>query len=104
MRLDPVAQRRLAQRLGDEPAAERELDVVEPVGGPVARQHLPALVPHVLGHPADADRLEVGELGVPADALEEGDGEAGALSRGGGEDAVRGRDADALGQLCGGGC
>lgn len=95
--LDAVPQRRLAQRLRDAAAAERELDIVQPPA-PVGLEDGAPLRLGRLGHVADADGLELRERRAPAHALEEGDREARARGRRRRQHAVRRRAADALRQ------
>ena len=95
MTLDTVPQRRFTQRGRHASLPERKLDIVQPLSA-ISLQHLSALLLHVLGHLAHADLIQILKGGVPPHALEEGDGEAGALARGGGKDPMRGAHADAL--------
>lgn len=90
MTLHTIHERRLAQ-MPPPALRERKLHVVDPSPHPRLR----APVPHRAYLGRDGHALEGG---VVAHALEEGDAEAGAQPRAGGQHAVRGAFADAVGE------
>lgn len=96
MTLDAVPKRCLAQRLCDSALAEGELYIVDAAA--VRFHDFPALLPHLLRHDTDTDRLEVIKFGVQLDPLEEGNREARAAAGLRRQHPVRRRDADALRQ------
>ena len=95
--LDPIPQRRLPQRPRNTPFPERKLHIVQPPPTIPLNHRLP-LRPHVRRNLAHPNILEVVKVRIAANALEEGDREARAGARGGGEHAVRGAGAHALRQ------
>uniref|UniRef100_A0A0B7K5J2 Uncharacterized protein n=1 Tax=Bionectria ochroleuca TaxID=29856 RepID=A0A0B7K5J2_BIOOC len=96
MALDPIPQSGLAQRLGSTPRPKGELHIVQPAT--VAFDNPPPLLLDPVGDGANADLLQLVKVRVQVHPLKEWDREPRARARRGRQDAMRRRDAHALGQ------